>query len=137
MNLLVAGSAPRFDELLTMLENAGLKITYWNGELPLPCPPHGAERFDGLILSATLPRQTLKHLENILGRDLRSARAGISPDCPRNRHCDPPVLVGAYERKNGGERFLSCNLTRQAPPPVETGNPFGHVIYEFHAPCEA
>jgi len=135
MNILVVGRDKKIEGFLRSLNAAGICIDNCEEACPHSPIPLQAKIYDWLILcEPACPEET--------NQLIRLRESGITAPAisfvPASEPCNSshPVLIGAVERKNDGEKILNCNLTSKVTP-HHAKNSFGEIIYEYHAPCRA
>jgi len=135
MNLLVVGDPADLGELLKPLRDAGVAIEYtcWNGAPPVPSPKSGI--YDGLFCSGGILPQAVEQLRILMSRNDKAPLWRMDSELKQPSSDQQAVLVGAIERKRDGEKILNCTLAEKVSPHPEKSDPFGQIVYEYHAPC--
>lgn len=137
MNILVLGHHPEEEAFKEPLEEAGVGIAHWDGESPFPPPPGGASGYDWLVLLDPASPRTFAQISALRAQGISAPTLCIDLEIEKSLAIFRPVLVGAVERKGHEEKILNCTLAVGSAPHPAKSNPFGEIIYEYHAPCRA
>lgn len=137
MNVLVIGHHPADETFIVPLKTAGVGIARWDGQLPAPRKPSGDNDYDWLVLLNPASANEQTQVRVLRERGIKAPTIRIDLEVEQTLNLFRPVLVGAVERKRNGEKILNCNLSAGSAPHPAKSNPFGEIIYEYHAPCKA
>lgn len=137
MNVLVLGNHPAETTFCAPLQEAGVDIDHCDGSSPAPQPSRGSSDYDWLVLFDPPPPRIHAQISYLRNQGILAPMICVDLEAEIVLNSLRPVLVGAVERKENGEKILNCTLATGSAPHAAKKSPFGEIIYEYHAPCKA